>query len=75
MTDLKLPKLPERTPIKLAVVLSPGLAADLALYANLYERKYGCNETVSDLVPAMLAAFMESDRQFLRIKRERGRGA
>lgn len=74
MTDLKLPKLPERTPIKLAIVLSPGLAADLALYANLYERKYGRNESVSDLVPAMLVAFMESDRQFLRVKRERGQG-
>lgn len=66
MADLKLPKLPDRTPVKLTVALPPDLAADLALYAEFYRQEYGCEEPVAELVPAMLVRFLQSDREFAR---------
>lgn len=66
MPDLKLAKLPDRTPVKLNLVLAPNLAADLHTYAELYRERYGIEESLIELVPAMLAAFMESDKQFKR---------
>ncbi len=66
MPELKLSKLPDRTPVKLNLVLAPHLAADLNAYAELYRERYGSDEPLTELVPAMLAAFIESDRQFRR---------
>lgn len=66
MPDLKLAKLPDRTPVKLNLVLAPSLSADLNAYADLYRERYGSDEPLSELVPAMLAAFIKSDRQFKR---------
>lgn len=68
MPDLKLAKLPDRTPVKLNLVLAPHLAADLNSYAELYREHYGSDEPLSELVPAMLAAFIESDKQFKRAR-------
>lgn len=66
MADLKLPKLPDRTPVKLNLVLPPTLAADLQAYAKLYRENYGIDEPLTELVPAMLGAFLEADRLFKR---------
>ena len=66
MPDLKLAKLPDRTPVKLNLVLAPHLAADLNAYAELYRERYGSDEPLAELVPAMLSAFLESDKQFKR---------
>lgn len=66
MTDLKLPKLPDRTPVKLTVSVPPDLKRALDEYASLYAEAYGRQEAISELVPAMLAAFLESDRAFVR---------
>ena len=66
MPQLKLAKLPDRTPMKLNLVLAPHLAADLNAYAELYRAEYESDEPLTELVPAMLAAFIESDRQFRR---------
>ena len=71
MADLKLPKLPDRTPVKLTVTVTPDLAADLALYAEAYEAAYSQRETVADLIPFMLAAFLESDRAFSKARKTR----
>jgi len=35
-------------------------------YARAYEEAYGKAENVTDLIPAMLQAFLSSDRAFLR---------
>lgn len=70
MADLKLARLPDRTPIKLAISLAPDLHEALAAYAALYAQTYGREESIADLVPAMLASFLESDRAFLRHRRE-----
>lgn len=74
MTELKLAKLPDRTPVKLSITVTPDLHQMLHDYAALYAEAYGREEPVSELIPAMLAAFLESDRNFVR-SRATGRGA
>lgn len=68
MADLKLGKLPDRTPVKLAITITPDLQASLQSYAAIYASTYGVEEPVADLIPAMLAAFLESDRSFIRAR-------
>ncbi|MDO7843538.1 DUF2274 domain-containing protein [Sphingomonas immobilis] len=66
MTELKLPRLPNRVPVKLTVQITPQLHADLSRYAALYKETYGAEEAVVDLIPSMLSTFLESDRTFIR---------
>jgi hypothetical protein len=66
MADLKLAKLPDRTPVKLALYITPKLHADLVRYASLYREAYGHEEAITDLIPSMLTAFLEGDRAFMR---------
>lgn len=68
---LRLAKLPDRTPVKLAISVSPELNQALADYSELYRETYGQAESVQDLIPAMLAGFLESDKVFGRRRRER----
>lgn len=70
MADLKLPRLPDRAPVKLAITVTPSLAADLALYADAYEATYGRREAVPDLIPFMLESFLLSDRSFQRARKK-----
>lgn len=64
MADLKLAKLPDRTPLKLSIAIMPDLADALAAYAALYREVYGREEPVAELIPAILANFLASDREF-----------
>lgn len=68
MPDLKLPKLPDRTPIRLTISITPDLQAALSDYAKAYAAAYGRDEPVTELVPAMLMTFIESDRAFVRTR-------
>ena len=70
MADLKLPQLPDRTPVKLAISVTPDLHHVLNDYAAAYEAAYGQREAVAELIPAMLASFLESDRGFAKRRRE-----
>jgi hypothetical protein len=69
MPELKLGRLPDRTAIKLAINILPDLADALAIYAALYKEAYGHEEPVAELVPAMLWAFLDSDRSFVQARR------
>lgn len=71
MSDLRLPKLPDRTPVKMTISVSPDLNQALADYAALYEEAYGRAEPVQELIPAILASFLEGDRTFARRRRSR----
>jgi hypothetical protein len=71
MADLRLPKLPERTPVKITIAVSPELNQALIDYAALYGEVYGQAEPVQELVPAMLARFLDGDKAFTRRRRER----
>nr|WP_236843490.1 DUF2274 domain-containing protein [Bradyrhizobium icense] len=46
------------------VVLAPGLARRLREYADFYAETYGSREEVTELVPFMLEAFLDSDVDF-----------
>ena len=67
---LKLAKLPDRTPIKIALTVTPDLAKALVDYTAIYNRTYGDKAETTDLIPAMLEAFLTSDRAFAKSRRE-----
>jgi hypothetical protein len=69
---MKLPKLPDRTPVKMNVVLAPSLAKRLGEYANFYAETYGGREEVAELIPFMLDAFLDGDADFRRASRAGG---
>jgi hypothetical protein len=64
MPELKLAKLPDRAPVKIAIVVSPNLHQQLGAYADAYKQAYGEEERVTDLIPYMLQEFLDADRQF-----------
>lgn len=68
MADLKLPQLPDRTPVKLTISVLPDLHQALTDYAALYSQTYGRDEPVPELIPAILAAFLDSDRAFAKAR-------
>lgn len=69
MTSIKLQRIPDRSPVKLAIHLPPELAHALDDYAAFYARSYESIEPVTELIPAMLQAFLESDRAFAKSRR------
>lgn len=70
MTDLKLAKLPDRTPVKITITVSPDLNKALQTYAKLYRETYGDAEPVAELIPYMLESFLGADRGFAKARRE-----
>ena len=71
MTELKLARLPDRAPVKIAITVSPDLNRALSAYADLYREAYGELEPVAALIPFMLDAFLENDRGFAKARREK----
>ncbi|TIP27748.1 MAG: DUF2274 domain-containing protein [Mesorhizobium sp.] len=68
MANLKLGKLPDRTSSKMTITLSAELGQALNDYATLYRQTYGESETVAELIPFMLAGFLEGDRAFAKAR-------
>lgn len=71
MPDLKLRRLPDRTPVKISFQATPELASALRAYADLYRETYGQAEATADLIPYMLECFLASDRAFVAAQKER----
>ena len=53
MADLKLSRLPDRTPVRLTISVLPDLNQRLAAYADRYAATYGVEEPVTTLIPAI----------------------
>ncbi|MDX8480864.1 MULTISPECIES: DUF2274 domain-containing protein [Mesorhizobium] len=70
MSNLKLGKLPDRTPSKITITISADLSQALKDYATLYRQTYGESEAVGELIPFMLVEFLEGDRAFAKARRE-----
>ena len=68
---LKLAKLLDRSPVKMTIALNPSLHAKLQKYAELYRQTYGVAEPLAELIPYMLANFIEGDKGFTRANRSR----
>jgi hypothetical protein len=62
--ELKLAKLPDRTPVKITVAVSPELNKALQTYASAYKATYGEEESVPELIPFILEDYLRSDRTF-----------
>jgi len=71
MTEIKLAKLPDRTPAKITFVASADLNQDLVDYAEAYRLRYGSAESIAELIPFILRAFIESDAGFKKLRRKR----
>ena len=67
---LKLAKLPDRTPIKITLTVTPDLARALGDSTIIYNRSYGDKAEMADLLPAMLDAFLASDRAFAKARKD-----
>jgi len=70
MPELKLAKLPDRMPVRITITLSPELNRALRQYAEIYRSTYGQVESVAELIPFMLDAFLDSDKGFARARKE-----
>jgi hypothetical protein len=71
VADLRIAKLPDRNPVKLTIAVMPDLHDALQDYAKLYAETYGQADAMVDLVPAMLASFLEGDREFQKARKGR----
>lgn len=69
---MKLPKLPDRVPVKLTVTLTSDLASRLRHYADLYAETYGVREEPAELVPFIIDAFLNGDVAFRRASQAKG---
>jgi hypothetical protein len=74
MPEIKLAQNQDRTPVRLTICVSPELNDWLRDYAGFYEAAYGQPVALANLIPAMLASFLESDRGFVRHRREAAAG-
>ena len=73
MPELKLAKLPDRTPVKITITVTPDLNAALNQYAQAYRATYGETESVAELIPYMLGSFLAGDRGFAKARKGEGR--
>lgn len=64
MSDLKLPALPDRTPVKMSIHVMPELSDALSDYAKMYATAYGREELVSALVPRCWRLFSAAIGRF-----------
>ncbi len=68
---LKLARLPDRTPVKITISVTPDLAHALGAYLSLYHTAYDDKATTTaDLIPAMLETFLASDKAFAKARKE-----
>lgn len=72
MAGIKLGKLPDRTPVKLTISVSPDLKRAIDDYAACYADAYGSEEPITELIPQMLTVFIASDRGFAKARKKQG---
>lgn len=77
MPVLKLPRLPDRTPVKITISLSPDVHRSLSEYSEVYRQTYGESEAepIAEMIPYMLQNFLEGDRMFAKARRRRAEPA
>jgi len=71
MAKIKLPKLPDRTMVRVTINLTPELNGALADYAEAYADAYGAREPLTELIPYILSTFLDGDREFARSRKLR----
>ena len=67
---LKLGPLPDRESAKITFTADAELKVALSDYTEIYCQTYGKNESVAELIPFMLDAFMNADPGFKRARKQ-----
>jgi hypothetical protein len=67
--SIKLAKLPKRAQVKLSINLSPKVHDALTDYATIYQQHYGQAETIQNLIPFIIATFLEADSSFKKARK------
>lgn len=70
---IKLPKLPDRVPVKVNLSLSPELHQSVLDYAEMYRKTYGEQECepVTEILPYIIQDYLNKDKEFARAKRQK----
>jgi hypothetical protein len=69
MAELRIAKLPDRNPVKITIAVMPELHEALQDYAKIYADTYGQADAMVELVPSMLATFLDGDREFQKARK------
>ena len=67
---LKLSKLPKRTPVKITIVLNPETYGAMLDYARIYEETYGSKEAIEELIPFIIANYLDADHAFKKARKQ-----
>lgn len=68
MPDLKLGKLPNRTPVKMTISVMPDYEEALRDYATIHSAQHGIDSTPADIASAMVEQFIVNDREFAKAR-------
>lgn len=71
MPDLRLCKLPDRSSVRMKILLPAEVHQSLLDYGALYAEFYGKTVSEADLVPAILSCFLDGDKAFASWRRQR----
>lgn len=68
MPDLKLGRLPNRTPVKMTISVMPDFEEALRDYATLHSAQHGVDSTPADIASGMVEQFILNDREFAKAR-------
>jgi hypothetical protein len=68
MPDLKLGRLPNRTPVKMAISIMPDYEEALRDYAAIHSAQHGVESTPADIASGMVEQFIINDREFAKAR-------
>jgi hypothetical protein len=68
MPDLKLGKLPNRTPVKMTISVMPDFDDALRDYATIHSAQHGVDSTPADIASGMVEQFILNDREFAKAR-------
>lgn len=66
---LKLSKLPKRTSAKVNIVLNPETHEAMVDYAHVYEETYSNKESIEELIPYIIANYLDNDHAFKKARK------
>jgi hypothetical protein len=68
MPDLKLGKLPNRTPVKMTINVMPDFEEALRDYAAIHSAQHRVDSTPADIASGMVEQFILNDREFAKAR-------
>ena len=68
MPELRLGKLPNRTPVKMTITVMPDYDEALRDYAAIHSAQHGVESTPADIASGMVEQFILNDREFAKAR-------